>query len=82
MVELLNKAHAAGVVHGDVAPRNLVRTARGLRLIDWGRARFAECAAAGRRDYDQLDENFDLYARSPYSRARRAPLKYCSSTRS
>ncbi|GJN87194.1 hypothetical protein Rhopal_000139-T1 [Rhodotorula paludigena] len=60
VLELLNKAHAAGVVHGDVAPRNLVRTPRGLRLIDWGRARFAEGAAAGREDYGELDEHFDF----------------------
>lgn len=80
VLELLNKAHAAGVIHGDVAPRNLVRTPRGLRLIDWGRARFAEGAAACREDYDQLVENSDLYARSPYSHARRARLMFCSST--
>ncbi|GIJ47773.1 hypothetical protein Val02_46590 [Virgisporangium aliadipatigenens] len=46
LAEALASVHAAGVVHGDVNPANVLLTADGPRLVDFGLARLGPDAAA------------------------------------
>jgi serine/threonine-protein kinase len=47
----LEDAHGAGVVHGDLKPQNVIRTADGgeprWKLVDFGGARFVDAAGGG-----------------------------------
>ncbi len=42
----LNDAHRHGIVHRDLKPRNIILTAAGLKLIDFGLAKVSENLAA------------------------------------
>jgi serine/threonine-protein kinase len=43
LAEGLAAAHSRGVVHRDIKPGNLVLTANGIRILDFGLARFEGC---------------------------------------